>query len=203
MGYCMRRLTDAELLRYIDVLESAPKSEAVYAAISVLCLATGARIGEVLSVRLRDVVDPDTLDARERVARRVEKRRSVKIRTVYFPPRFRPIIERAAGLAVMRGVTPDGQIFKVCWKSAWRHNRAFLRRAGLPVTGVAFHGLRKTYLTRAFREKMAETGDTFASLKFVQELAGHAEFESTIRYIVADIGRSENETLATMWEKTT
>lgn len=203
MGYCMRRLTDAELLRYIGVLESAPKSEAVYAAISVLCLATGARIGEILSVRLRDVVDPDTLDARERVARRVEKRRGVKIRTVYFPPQFRPIIERAAGLAVMRGVTPDGKIFKVCWKSAWRHNRGFLRRAGLPVTGIAFHGLRKTYLTRAFREKMEETGDTFASLKFVQELAGHAEFESTIKYIIADIGRSENETLATMWEKTT
>lgn len=203
MGYCMRRLTDDEFLRYIAVLESAPKNEAVYAAICVLCLATGARIGEVLGTRLRDIVDPDTLDARERVSRRVEKRRGTKIRTVYFPPRFRQIIERAAGLAVMRGVQPDGQIFKVCWKTAWRHNRTFLRRAGLPVTGVAFHGLRKTYLTRAFREKMAETGDTFASLKFVQELAGHAEFNNTVRYIIADIGRSENETLATMWEKTT
>lgn len=102
----------------------------------------------------------------------------------------------------MFAIGPEEKLFSVRWNNAsisynylWRKQRAFLERAGIDPAGVAFHGIRKSFLSTMFYQRVEENGGDFmGALRYVQQLAGHESFEMTLRYLSDCIDRSHYET---------
>lgn len=197
-----RALTITEAAAYMDVLEAAGPHEAAYAAISALAIGLGARIGEVLALRNADVLDPIG-QVRDKIRRKIsKKRKEVVYREAYFcDPRLRAIVQRYADSPERKGRFFPGEGTFVCFRwsgrrisylSAWKHNRNFLRAAGIEPGGVAFHGLRKTFMTAVYQQIYADSGDMLKALTCVQRLAGHDDFNTTLAYL--DISEVDLET---------
>ncbi len=188
-----RPLKTEEAARYVDILAGVPDRDAVFAAIAAIAIGVGARIGEVLALRTADVLEPNG-QLRERIRRRVlKKRNAVVYRDAWFiDGRLRKIVERYAASPRRASLyLPGDALFfaagisgkSVGYYKAWRHNRRFLGAAGLPMTGVAFHGLRKTFLSKIYERIYADTGDMMRALTFAQKLAGHESINTTILYL--------------------
>lgn len=197
-----RPLKTEEAARYIEVLNGVPERDSGFAAIAALAIGTGARIGEVLAMRTADVLEPDG-HLKERIRRKVLKKRTATVyREAWFiDPALRKIVTRyidsprrpslylgGDALFFAGGITGKA----IDYRKAWRHNRRFLGSAGLPTTGVAYHGLRKTFLSKVYEKIYAETGDMLKALTFVQKLAGHNSINTTILYL--DISPLDEET---------
>lgn len=209
MGYMMRKLTGEEFARYVQILHWAEKKDLLYAAVAAICIGVGARIGEVLRLRLRDIVNPDGT-AKDEIVRCVEKKRRIDFLRCAFPVEiFGEIIERHAARQILtHGLFFEDYAFcrrksgrPVTYLSAWLHNRAFLKAAGVPVSGVAFHGLRKTFLTEYFLQIYKKTNDMFLAISATQKVAGHEDFGTTARYISTAIAPSTQEVQQGIWEK--
>lgn len=209
MGYMMRKLTGEEFAKYVQILQLAEKKDLLYAAVAAICIGIGARIGEVLRLRLRDIVNPDGT-AKSEIVRSVEKKRRIDFLRCAFPVDFfGEIIEKhAAQQVLICGTDPDDYAFcrrkngrPVKYWSAWMHNREFLKSAGVPVSGVAFHGLRKTFLTEYFLQVYKKTNDMFLALSATQKVAGHEDFGTTARYISTAIAPSTQEVQQGIWKK--
>lgn len=188
-----RPMQTAEAVRYVRILAEAPEREAAYAAMAALAIGTGARIGEVLAMRTMDVLEPDGR-IREQVRRKLLKKRNVTIyREAHFTdPVLREIVRRYAdsprrpslylgGSAPFFAVGISGRALH--YKTAWHHNRHFLQLAGLPLRGIGFHGLRKTFLSKVYSRVYRGSGDMMQALTFAQKLAGHNSINTTIRYL--------------------
>ena len=197
MGTRTRPLTKEQTDRFIAVLNSAPESELPYAAAAAIALGTGARIGEVLSMRVKDLFAPDGTPL-ERVTRSVEKRRSDVRLTVPFPwERMGAAVIRWHQKKLLKG---QEQIFigrdrKVCY----RHQQILLRMAGLPETSVGFHGLRKTCLLRFFNA-FAKKWDVTTAWRKTQHLAGHSRIDTTLIYLDADRDGAADPEIRAAWQ---
>lgn len=205
-----RALKSDEPRRYIAELKRAAGSQLPYAAIAALAIGIGARIGEVLAIRNGDVLNEDGT-VRQQVRRKVLKQRSgVLYREAPFvDPDLREIVQRYADSLARksRWFDADGKFFCCRWSGAplsyrvaWGRNRRFLRRAGIDPSGIAFHGLRKTFLTAVYRQVYADSGDMLKALTCVQRMAGHKSINTTIAYL--DISEvNEEQTISAALKK--
>lgn len=204
-----RPMKTSEAARYVEILKKASEREAAYAAMAAIAIGTGARISEVLSLRTLDVLEP-TGKLKDQIRRKVKKKRNAIVyRDAYFiDPMLRKIVERYVGSPRRASLyLPGNANFfaagisgkAIPYYKAWRHNRRFLGAAGLPMTGLAFHGLRKTFLSKVYEKIYADTGDMLKALTFVQKLAGHESLNTTIIYLditPVDEANTVRETLA-------
>ena len=161
--------------------------------------ATGALIDTVdmTSDDEQDLFTPDGTPL-ERVTRDIEKRRTAVRLTVPFP------WERM-GAAVIRWhaakrIKGQEQLFigrnqKVCY----RHQQSLLQRAGLPGTGIGFHGLRKTCLLRFFNA-FARKWDVTTAWRKTQHLAGHSRIDTTLIYLDADRDGAADPEIRAAWQ---
>lgn len=199
MGTRTRPLTRQQTEAFIEVLNNAPESELPYAAAAAIALGTGARIGEVLSMRVKDLFAPDGTPL-ERVTRSVEKRRSDVRLTIPFPwERMGAAVIRWHQKKIIKG---QEQIFigrdrKTCYY----HQQRLLRRAGLAATGTGFHGLRKTCLLRFYKAFASKYGEHNPSVwRKVQRLAGHTRIDNTLIYLDADRDGASDHEIRTAWQ---
>ncbi len=204
MGYAMRPLKEEELTRYLEVLRKESERRPVYAAAAAVAIGTGARIGEVLQMRVKDVMD-ETGKVREKLTRKLEKKRG---KVVYseriFPIEvLREMVQRYLDSDERRRFfqKEDDYLFsarysgkKLTYDHCYDIQRELLREAGLPVRGVAFHGLRKSLLTMVFYERQKKTGDSMAALRYVQEIACHKSLDTTLRYVGWELIVDEGQT---------
>lgn len=188
-----RALDTAEAARYVDVLKQSTAAEMPYAAIAALTIGLGARIGEVLGLRNADVLT-ERGEVREKVRRKIEKKRggSVYREAAFCDSALRGIVQRYADSEQRKSryLQADANFFTCRWQGrkltyriAWAHNQRFLRAAGIDPHGVAFHGLRKTFLTAVYRQIYADSGEMLKALTCVQRLAGHKSINTTIAYL--------------------
>ena len=198
MGTMTHSLNRQQTEAYIEVLNHAPDRLLPYAAAAALVLGTGARIGEVLQLRIRDIFDAE-LRPRERITRSIEKRRQEVRLAVPFPwERLGAPILRHLQRKIFKG---QDQLFidrdrRVCFN----HQQQLLRMAGLPPVGVAFHGLRKTCLLRfhdAFARRWGETPTTWRK---VQRLAGHSRIDTTLIYLDTDREGGADSDIRAAWQ---
>ena len=188
-----RPLKTEEAARYVDVMRGASERDSMYAAMAALAIGTGARIGEVLALRTADVLEPNGR-LKERIRRKMLKKRTATVyREAWFiDAELRKIVERyiesprreslylgGEALFFAAGITGKA----IPYNKVWRHNRRFLGAAGLQTNGVAFHGLRKTFLSKVYEKIYADTGDMLKALTFAQKLAGHKSINTTILYL--------------------
>lgn len=195
MSVKTRPIPEDRFRDYVDLLASVREGKfLLYAACCAFLLGTGARIGEALTVRIRDVFAADGTP-RERVTRNVEKARADKRITVSFPWQYigAPIVAWRAWVVRHRAAEPDDYLFSVRWDgapvdrtTAWRGQRQLLDSLGIPWRGVALHGLRKTILRRILADRIAAGSSWIEAMRYCQQVAGHARLETTIRYLVDD-----------------
>lgn len=199
MGTRTRPMTKEQTDAFIAVLNNAPDSELPYAAAAAIALGTGARIGEVLRMRVKDLFAPDGTP-RERVSRDLEKRRSAVRLTIPFP------WERM-GAAVIRWhaakrIKGQEQLFiGRTRKTCYYHQQTLLRRAGLAATGTGFHGLRKTCLLRFYNSFARRFGEHNPTVwRKVQFLAGHTRIDNTLIYLDNDRDGASDPEIRAAWQ---
>ena len=200
MGTKTHALTRDELGRYIDLITRLSGPLLPYAAIAAIITGTGARIGEVLALRMGDIFDQHGKPLPE-ITRTLEKKRSstpVRL-SVFFPwdtlgapvirwrdeARRRFLISRTSLLFSLRySGEPMNRVH------CWRVHRELLQRAGIDPRGVAFHGIRKTFLTAmcAERERLQGSAGMITVMRSMQKLAGHSRFDTTLDYLQDYIG---------------
>lgn len=209
MGTMTRALTENEIADFVKTLQTAPETETMYAAIAALCIGTGARIGEVLELKIKDIVN-DKGEALKEITRKVEKKRKTyHVRCAFPVDIFGGIIELHAAKQILRfGSLPNDYAFTRNWrgdriteKTAWMHQRKLLQLARLPYTGIGYHGLRKTFLTAFFNEVYRSTDDMFLAMKSTQEIAGHENFNTTVKYISGAITPSTKDVQREIWNR--
>jgi len=166
-----------------------------HAACCAFLLGSGARIGEALTVRIRDVFAPDGTP-KERVTRNVEKARADRRITVTFPWQYLggPIVAWHGWITRHRAAGPEDFLFSLRWSggpisrfSLHRGNRRLLDRLGIPWRGVGLHGLRKTILRRILADQIREGRSWIEAMRYCQQFVGHDRLDTTIRYLVDDM----------------
>lgn len=205
MGYAMRPLREEELTKYLEVLRKESERRPVYAAAAAIAIGTGARIGEVLKMRVKDVRGEDG-KVREKLTRILEKKRG---KVVYsdriFPIEvLRELVQRYLDSEERRQFfqKEDDYLFSIRWNGkplsynhVYKVQQNLLREAGIPGRGIAFHGLRKSLLTMVYYERQKKTGDSMAALRYVQEIACHKSLDTTLRYVGWELIVDEKETI--------
>lgn len=195
MSVKTRPLTAAELKSLVGVLNRGdlPKRLWRIAAVDALCLGTAGRISEVLTMRNRDLFDAGG-EPLPRVSRNVLKYRKPTRKTTNFPWGIlgKPVLQ---WYKLRRFYGPDALFIDSTRRYCWRRQRELLLLAGISPERIAFHGLRKTALTRVHNRIVKEAGgrDGLAELQKVQRFAGHARLETTLIYLgIDDTGPGEN-----------
>ena len=192
-------------VKYIDVLNNASGHLLPHAAIIAVIVGTGARIGEVLTMRDRDLFEQDGTP-RPNVTRTLEKKRQKTPArlTVCFPWEHLggPIIRWRAEARKRFLTQPDAALFSIRYDgtpihraSVLRNANEFLIAAGMNPRGVGMHGIRKTFLREVYRERIKQGADMMSALRHVQKLAGHARFETTLIYLMDEIDESLKDTV--------
>lgn len=140
-------------------------------ALIMLLLRTGMRIGELLSVRISDLI----LNERKILIYQGEK--NYQGRVVYYSSDSeqalqRWLMERNSGSEYLF----PGQAGRsnLSYTAAWSVMRKTLDRAGLSDKGYSLHSLRHTFATDMLNGGMR--------IEVLQRLLGHQEIEMTMRY---------------------
>jgi integrase len=170
-------IKDLKKIQAIKVLlhNNNPRDEALF----VLGINTALRIGDLLSLRMYDVMDAtgkilDAAEVREQKTRKKKRfplNQSVKdTLTGYFEARREIGLEEPLFPSKRKGVP----------LSRWRARR-ILHAAGRAVglTRIGTHSLRKTFAYHVYRR-------TGGNLGLVQKLLNHTSSADTLRYIGID-----------------
>ncbi len=186
MGYMTgnpaRRLPLPKLEQHVPVTLSEEQAQQLVAAavepwhrcLVVLLLTTGMRRSEVILVSLEEVdVENRQLlvhgkGAKERVVPLT--RHALAAIQEYLP--HRPQSESRRLFVNERGRPLPGQVINQTLAE-------ILRRAGLEGQGITPHKLRHTFATQLIRKGV--------DVRTVQELLGHADLETTARYLHSDV----------------
>ncbi len=170
-------LTHAEVERLL----AAPNSDEPLAirdrALLEFAYATGARVSEVVAVRLQDVLYEDGLarlfgkGAKERL---VPVGRRALGAVALYAREVRPALDRGRGRGILFLNARGAPLSRV---GVWTILRRTARRAGL-AKRVSPHTLRHTFATH-----LLEGG---ADLRAVQEMLGHADLSTTQLYTHVD-----------------
>lgn len=204
MGTKTHALGWDEFRRYVDALNRAEGRLLPYAAACAVIIGTGARVGEAVTLRDRDLFFPDG-QPRPEITRTLEKKRgSLKRLTVAFPWEYlgSPVRRWRAAARERFLLRPDDPVFAVRYRRqpmnrvhVLRCNRELLAAAGINPRGVGLHGLRKTFLRAVYRQRIHEGDDMMNAIRHVQKLAGHARFETTLIYLMDEIEGSHRDTI--------
>lgn len=205
MGTKTHRITDQEFADYLRVLRDAKAGMLVFAALDCVIAGTGARIGEALDLAEKDLFDANGKPL-ERVTRNVEKKRRLYRYAIEFPWGLLggPVIDwRREAIRRRMILHREDKLFSVrvsgkplSQRYCREKHAAILRHAGINPRGVAFHGIRKTFLSIMFFQRLREAdGDFWGALKYVQELACHESPETTLRYLADCISRRHADTM--------
>lgn len=227
MGTKTHAISRDEMARYLRVLASATGPMLVHAAVCAAVIGTGARIGEVLALRDRDLFSRDGVPlpdvsrglekknrkeaGQEETSEEEEARRKKRAKrlSVAFPWKYLggPVIRWREVARKSFLLQPDQMIFSVRnngeplnQRSARRVQWRFLEMAGISPRGVAFHGLRKSFLREVYYERRRNGDDMMTALRHVQKLAGHARFETTLLYLMDEIEGNHRETIEGIFE---
>jgi len=185
-----RPLTDPEVEAVLARIRG-PRNRALF----LVGVRTGFRISELLSLRLRDVVQNGKTVDRIAVARRHMKKKR-EGRTVVLHPEARQALERWVKRLTGSGhKDPDTLLFRsregenqaMNRRTAWHMLRRAYAAAGL--TGkLGTHSMRKTFAKRVHK---ALGNDLLKT----QKALGHASVESTVSYLDVDSGEIEDAIL--------
>jgi integrase/recombinase XerD len=140
-------------------------------ALIMLLLRTGMRIGELLSVRISDIIRA------ERKILIYQGEKNYQGRVVYYSNDAEQALQRwlmarnSDSEYLFPGRSGPGTISYV---TAWSAMRQALDRAGLSDKGYSLHSLRHTFATDMLNGGMR--------LEVLQRLLGHQEIEMTMRY---------------------
>jgi integrase/recombinase XerD len=193
--------TDEQIPEILAAMGEGSRNKALFA----LGLGTGLRVSELLQIRRKDLVDELGV-LRDRVT--VYHAKGDKVRTVPINALATPylkdwlicqqVIGQASGKCpVFCG--PSGQA--VTRKYVWQVIRAAARKAKIrPQWGGAFgtHSMRKTFARAVYLhwQERQRAGEDAEPLVKVQEALGHANIDSTRRYLNFMLGRSEEGVMA-------
>lgn len=155
-----------------------------------LCLVTGFRPSEALSLRVRDVVATDRVLLQKR-----NTKGRIKSRSILLHPGLRAYI---AEYVVLEGLTAEEPLFKsregggpVSYTQMWRSFKQAVDRAGL--TGkVACHSMRKTYARHMYEQFQKDIVKTAKAL-------GHTQIQSTVSYLSFDTAEIDRAVVAMPW----
>ena len=176
-----RRLPTVLTVPEIERLVAAPDADTPLGvrdrALLELCYATGARVSELVSLRLTDLVFDEGL---ARLYGKGSKERLVPVgrralgAAALYAREIRPGLDRGRSRGVLFVNARGGPLTRV---GAWGIIKAAARRAGL-TKRVTPHTLRHSFATH-----LLEGG---ADLRAVQEMLGHADLATTQLYTHVD-----------------
>lgn len=184
-------------LQLPDVLPRCIPSEDVQALLSaidtirdraliLILLRTGMRIGELLNVKMSDIIMP------ERKILIYQGEKNYQGRVVYFSEDAEKALKDWLKIRIekKRYLFYGKRLIKLCYSAAWSLMEKHIERTGLSHKGYSLHSLRHTFAT-----DMLNAG---LRLEVLQQLLGHQSIELTMRYArLADMTR-ENEYFAAM-----
>lgn len=219
MGTKTRALTEKEFPEYIRVILAAEGTALPVAAVCAVIIGTGARIGEVLNLTIGDVFD-QTGRPLDSIIRTLEKKkcgyavnrkddRKQRLAAAFpWDVLGGPVIRWRKTIAE-RFVIPNSKsnlklnLFSTRWSNqplsrgyCWEINKHFLVKAEINPRGIGFHGIRKSFLSHMYFQRLREnSGDPMGALRYVQNLAGHTIFDTTLLYLSDCIARNHRDTM--------
>jgi len=149
-------------------------------ALILLLLHTGMRVGELLKVRMADIV----FSERKILLYMGEK--NLHGRTVFYSTAAEEALQK---WLAMRDTTSDylfyGQAGKeLCYVAAWMIMKDALQKTGLEGKGYSLHCLRHTFATNMLNAGLR--------LEVLQQLLGHLTIDITLRYAkISDVTRED------------
>lgn len=171
----MKYLKPDEIERWIDEIKKEEVKD-----IALLMWKTGARIREILLLRVRDIdfqnqtISMPTLKRGKRTEaeKKSEKYTRVKIRrTVYIPyPDILDMLKRR-----VKGKYIQDKIFTVHRSTVWRHLQKAAKETGISIAVAHPHTLRHSFAVACLNSGM--------KLPVLQRLLGHAQLSSTGIYL--------------------
>ncbi len=170
-----KTLTPAELEQVLSYIATRK-----YALRNRLMLLTGywsgMRVGEIASLRIRDVVNSDG-QVRAEVRLSADQTKGRHPRTVFLPQRLQGELQRYVD--IRQPLQPDEPLFVTAGRRAFtanvltQHFHWLFKRAG--VSGASSHSMRRTFITT-----LASKG---IGVRVLASLAGHRSISVTQRYI--------------------
>jgi len=193
-GMACRALSESEVVKVYNALGgvNAKRNRAMF----VFGLYAGFRIGEILSAKVSDVINPEGFN--DEIT--LKETKTGKMRTVKMSEQLRLILKpwiderMSTGLMLFTDYLfckSGGE--KMTYIQAWKILRAAYSKAG--VRGrVATHTMRKTFAQRMLQlfSSEAKPGDSWNVLKETQKATGHSSLKSLEHYLPD----SEEKTLA-------
>lgn len=161
------------------------------AAMFALGAGFGLRIGDVLRLRWRDLLDENGT-IRDRLEVRERKRNSLRVLRV--PNWVRTVLERYRA-ALGDAFDPDQKICDFGREWAWELTRRYAEMAGIKKERVSPHSLRKAFCSEVY----SRTRDPAITAK----ITGHRSPEALLAYIGALTPTAErvlDELVAIGWE---
>jgi integrase/recombinase XerD len=137
---------------------------------------SGMRVGEIASLRIRDVVNSDG-QVRAEVRLSADQTKGRHPRTVFLPQRLQDELQRYVD--IRQPLQPDEPLFVTAGRRAFtanvmtQHFYYLFKRAG--VSGASSHSMRRTFITT-----LASKG---IGVRVLASLAGHRSISVTQRYI--------------------
>jgi integrase/recombinase XerD len=137
---------------------------------------SGMRVGEIASLRIRDVINSDGR-VRAEVRLTADQTKGRHPRTVFFPERLQTELQRY--IEMRQPLRPDTPLFVTAGRKAFtanvmtQHFHYLFKRAG--VAGASSHSMRRTFITT-----LASRG---IGVRVLASLAGHRSISVTQRYI--------------------
>lgn len=171
-----RAIPVEDLQRFLVVIENRRDR-----ALILLLLHTGMRIGELLRVKVADIILPE----RKILLYLGEKNNEGRV--VYYSSEAEKALQ-----AWLKIRDPDqeylfygGSKKQLCYVRAWMIMREYLERTGLEHKGYTLHSLRHTFATNLLNAGLR--------LEVLQQLLGHRSIDVTLRYARMSNTTRENE----------
>lgn len=193
-GMACRALSEDEVVKVYNALTgvNAKRNRAMF----VFGLYTGFRIGEILSAKVSDVINPEGFN--DEIT--IKETKTGKMRTVKMSEQIKIILKQWIEERMGKGLMLYTDFLfckssgaRLPYTQAWKVLKAAYFKAG--VRGrVATHTMRKTFAIRMLElfSDEARPGDSWNVLKETQKATGHASLKSLEHYLPD----SEQKTLA-------
>lgn len=170
-----RAIPDEDLKQILAVITNVRDR-----ALILLLLHTGMRIGELLKVKMTDIIQAD-----RKILLSVGEK-NLHGRIVYYSP----AAEQALKKWLATRTTTSNYLFygnaghELCYVAAWNIMKVALQKSGLTRQGYSLHSLRHTFATNMLNAGLR--------LEVLQQLLGHLTIDITLQYArIADITREE------------
>jgi len=171
----MKYLDPEDIQRWIDAIENEQARD-----IALLLWKTGARISEILLLRVRDIdfqhqtINMPTLKRGRRTEREKKSEKYIRPkmrRDVLVPyPDVMDMLDKR-----IEGKYMKDKVFKIHRTTVWRHLQKAAEKVGIPKNLAHPHTLRHSFAVACLKAGM--------ELPVLQKLLGHAQLSSTGMYL--------------------